>query len=324
MSRSDSRAVSRSYGFTLVELLVVIAIIGILVALLLPAVQAAREAARRNQCTSQLKQFGLALQTHHDQLGAFPAGRTQTIQFGVSWAFRLLPFLEESAIHDAYVERQRVDDDANATAMRSPVPVAFCPSRRTPAADRDFDNNDQPSLLQEAAAGGDYAANAGTRLRVGIFDDPETAEAMPARRIDLSEAGPIFTYSSVRARRVTDGLSKTLGVGEKHVVPTPFEKPPGPVQTDHYWQGDTAYFAGDQPEASIRVGGRRLRSDNGSPESVGDVGAARESFGSAHPGVTQFVYLDGHVEPISNDTQVETLEKLAAIGDGEVIGEETP
>ena len=130
------------HGFTLVELLVVIAIIAILVALLLPAVNAAREAARRTQCTNNLKQIEIAVQLHHDALRLYPAGRTLTRQYGVSWAFQVLPYLEELALARAYQPDHRVDDPENSTAMRTAVNSFFCPSRRAPAADRDFDRVD--------------------------------------------------------------------------------------------------------------------------------------------------------------------------------------
>ena len=89
-------------GFTLVELLVVIAIIGILVAFLLPAIQAAREASRRSQCQNNLKQIGIAVQNHHDARRAFPMGRNGIDQKAVSWAFFILPYMEETAIYNSW------------------------------------------------------------------------------------------------------------------------------------------------------------------------------------------------------------------------------
>src|SRR5882724_8334995 len=105
--------VRRGSAFTLVELLVVIAIIGILVALLLPAIQAAREAARRTQCQNNLKQIGVAIQNHHDTRKVFPMGRNRIDQFAVSWAFFLLPYMEETAVYNSWNSQAKVDDPSN-------------------------------------------------------------------------------------------------------------------------------------------------------------------------------------------------------------------
>src|SRR5688572_23697194 len=121
---------ARSLAFTLVELLVVIAIIGVLVALILPAVQAAREASRRTQCKNNLKQLGLAVQTYHDANGAYPMGREDSKKQSVSWAFRLLPQVEQQVIYASLRKGLDVDHDENAMAMRTPVATFFCPSRR--------------------------------------------------------------------------------------------------------------------------------------------------------------------------------------------------
>src|SRR5262245_23944515 len=129
-------------GFTLVELLVVIAIIGVLVALLLPAVQSAREAARRTQCTNQIKQFGLARHNFHDVNLAFPAARDQlpsstnlATPFIASWVPRVLPFIEQQAMYDQYDFNQTWDNtgvggNANATTgvVLKEVKGFLCPS----------------------------------------------------------------------------------------------------------------------------------------------------------------------------------------------------
>jgi len=146
-------------GFTLIELLVVIAIIGILIALLLPAVQTAREAARMTQCANNLRQIGLAVQLYEEQHEVYVMGRDTSSQWGVSWAFRLLPHMEQSGIYESMNYKQRVDSLANAYAMRTPVVTFVCPSRRSPQPDRNFDDNDQPSKVRGVAAPG----TAGTR-----------------------------------------------------------------------------------------------------------------------------------------------------------------
>src|SRR4051812_38072830 len=121
-------------GFTLVELLVVIAIIGILIAFLLPAIQAARESARRNQCQNNLKQMGLAIQSHHDTRKQFPMGRNRFDQKAVSWAYYILPYMEETAIYNSYIPTKEVFKEENKAAMRTPIETYACPSRRRAAA----------------------------------------------------------------------------------------------------------------------------------------------------------------------------------------------
>ena len=283
-------------GFTLVELLVVIAIIGILVALLLPAVQTAREAARRIQCTNNMKQIGLGVVMHHDAKKIFPTGRNTTDQNGVSWAFRLLPYMEEQPVFDAYREEFRVDADENALAMRSPVNSYFCPSRRAPVADRNFDNNNAAPLVQMAAAGGDYAANAGTFYNYRPRDES----------VDRSRAGPIFTFSEVKARQVEDGLSKTFAVGERHIPPVDSTAPP---ELAHLFQGDCAFMAADTPWGIFADTSRGLA------DSRND--RSRSKYGGEHPSITMFVFLDGHVSPISNDSDLDALRYYCAIGDGQ-------
>jgi len=292
----------RSCGFTLVELLVVIAIIGILVALLLPAVQAAREAARRTECGNHLKQIGLAMQSHQDIRKRYPMGRTGTNQWAVSWALQLLPYMEEEHLFTSWDRTQRADAPENITTMRTPVPIFYCPSRRDVAADRDFDNNAAAPMVTSAAAAGDYAGNAGDNVTYG-----GTNSGNPLRQIDRKIAGPVFTRSIVREKMVTDGHSKTLVVGEKHIPPPPGIEVNGSL---HHDQGDTAFFAGDN-------GWSILAGSAGGIAEIGEMTISK--FGSAHSSIAQFVYLDGHVKAIDKGIDDATLKFLSAIGDGEVF-----
>jgi type II secretory pathway pseudopilin PulG len=288
---------------------VVIAIIGVLVALLLPAIQAAREAARRSECMNHLKQIGLAVQSYHDAKKQFPPGRNRPNSFGVSWAFYLLPYLEEKAISDSYVTTARVDNAANSRAMRTPVQVYACPSRRTAAADRNFDNDDNPPLVLAAATLGDYAANAGHDLDTGM-----QAGNIVAKNVDLAVAGPIFSGSRVNARSVTDGLSATLVVGEKHLPPlrTGWIEP-----WIHYQQRDTAFLASDTRQTILGGTKRGLAQGPDDATPVPPADGFEERFGGPHPGLTLFVYLDGHADGASNNTEISTLMALSTVGGAE-------
>jgi len=293
-------------GFTLVELLVVIAIIGILVALLLPAIQAARESARRSQCLNNLKQIGTAIQMYHDAKKQYPMGRNGRDQFTVSWAFFILPQIEEQSLYNAYDQTRRVDDSVNAPTMRTPISIYACPSRRGAAADRNFDDNKNPPApdKQGVASLGDYAANAGVEEDTGL----ELEDWVGPELIDITDAGPIFTGSNINARRVLDGLSKTLAVGEKHIRPI---EPGWDEAMIHFEQGDTAFLAGDHIFSILRCTEEGLAKGPDDPE--------MEKFGGPHPGVTLFVFLDAHVEAISNDIDDDALEGLSTIGGGEIV-----
>jgi prepilin-type N-terminal cleavage/methylation domain-containing protein len=324
----------KNSAFTLVELLVVIAIIGVLVALLLPAIQAAREAARRNQCTNNLKQQGLALQMHHDVKKVLPQGRngttpgpgTATSPLAVSWAFQLLPYMEQNAIYDSLVNTQRVDSQQNVRAMRTPVDTFFCPSRRSPAADRDFDNDDAaPADEQRAvAAGGDYAGNAGIHR-----DYSKNSDETPERAL---QEGVIYSFSKVNLRYVSDGTTTTFAIGEKY-IPTEDElrQEPGAYDENrlHYMQGDTAFFSGDNIE-TIMAGtecGLAPRApffnQPARPPFLEELNCEphelKEQFGSQHPSICHFVFLDGHVQALSTDIDLVMLRRMSTIADGQTI-----
>jgi prepilin-type N-terminal cleavage/methylation domain-containing protein len=298
-------------GFTLVELLVVIAIIGILVAFLLPAVQAAREASRRSQCQNNLKQIGLAVQNHHEAKRVFPMGRNGFDQKAVSWAFFILPYIEESTIYNAWDSHSMVYDTSNDATMRTPIEAYACPSRRRAAADRNFDNNNNPPPANAIGVATlcDYAANAGIQLMTGMTNTEGSGGVFGG--YSRIVAGPIFSGSRISARQVEDGLSKTLAIGERHL-------PPVPEGTDElmkdYAIGDTAAIPGDTPNTTFRCTGNGLATGLDDPD--------KEKFGGNHSaGVVQFVYLDGHVGGLHPGMSIDVLKALSTIGGGEVASE---
>jgi prepilin-type N-terminal cleavage/methylation domain-containing protein/prepilin-type processing-associated H-X9-DG protein len=202
-------------GFTLVELLVVIAIIGILVALLLPAIQAAREVARKSQCSNNLKQIGLALLNYHDSKRHFPQGYTGAIQYtaaddneapidtrpGWSWATETLPYCEEQSLYSSLRLDLPVEDPLNTKGITTVVTTYICPSDQgiigSPPLITVTDGLD---TTLAPAAPSSYTAICGG-------DESETGDK-------TTGAGIFFRNSHVRLADITDGSSKTITVGE--------------------------------------------------------------------------------------------------------------
>lgn len=287
----------RETGFTLIELLVVIAVIGILIALLLPAVQTAREAARLTQCANNLRQIGLAIELYEERYEVYPTGRDTSNQWGVSWAFRLLPHLEQVGIYESMDYKQRADSPANAYAMRTPVATFVCPSRRSPKADRNFDDNDSPSRVRGVAAPGDYAANNGRTFNFYLQQTNWQGNV----------SGPIHSFSRVRRTQVSDGTSNTLAVGERH-IPPPRSSSPG---FEHYDIGDCAFFAADNPWT--------IFASTGPGFPTGPLDNDRTKFGSVHGNLAQFVFLDGRVCTLGYSVSLSVLQALSTIADGTPI-----
>jgi prepilin-type N-terminal cleavage/methylation domain-containing protein/prepilin-type processing-associated H-X9-DG protein len=181
-------------GFTLVELLVVIAIIGVLVALLLPAVQAAREAARRGQCQNHLRQLALAAQNYHDTVQRFPAGyQPSPLNGGASSLCFLLPFLEQGNRAALFDFNQDLNGSAaNAQARTQDVPVYMCPSDQMAA--RFF-----TGASGGATGRNNYMPNLGSRAN---FTEIDTGPRMKSN-------GIFFRRSMVRMAEITDGTSNT-------------------------------------------------------------------------------------------------------------------
>src|SRR3954463_4242692 len=290
-------------GVTLVELLVVIAIIGILVALLLPAIQAAREAARRSQCMNNLKQIGLAVQMHIDSKKRLPTGRDGVDQKSLAWSFLLLPYMEENAVFEAFHKGVRVDDAVNAQAMRTPINVYACPSRRKAVADRNFDNDDAAPVVLAAASLGDYAADAGSDEDMGMDPDQFVNGVL-----NKAIAGPIYTNSQLTPRQITDGLSHTLAIGERHIRPVPANTKP---EMEHFQTGDTAFLAGDCIQTVLAGADEGL--------AAGPNDKRDHIFGSEHASIVQFVYLDAHVDALDRGIDKKLLLALSTFAGGETV-----
>ncbi len=196
-------------GFTLIELLVVIAVISILVALLLPAVQQAREAARRAECKNHLKQIGIALNNYHDSHRTFPPGRLLNPVAGQGRCFsayaHLLPYLDRKNVYDEIHWNENPDSytNDNAVVLSQPIPLLLCPS-------------DMYVIMQAGAAVHNYPLNTGTTYPVS----PRNLGGQPV-------TGIFFENSSVRFADITDGSSQTVCISE-----TVKSDPTGPTLWD--------------------------------------------------------------------------------------------
>ena len=201
-----------------------------------------------------------------------------------------------------------MDDPPNDTSMRTPIDLYACPSRRTAAADRNFDNNDQPPVVTDAAALGDYAANTGHSIETGMENLNKNDGSVSSAPVDTSVAGPIYSGSKISARRVIDGLSSTIAIGERHIPPVD-ETVEESMQ--EWSQGDTAFLAGDNRWAIFGATGEGLATGPDDPN--------HDKFGGPHPGVTLFAFLDGHVASIAADVDLETLMAMSTIAGGETV-----
>lgn len=204
-------------GFTLVELLVVIAIIGILVALLLPAIQAAREAARRTQCISNFKQFGLALQNYHSSRKSFPTGwevRKAPIGYFANANTKLLPYFEEASLHGLY-DQDEAWYDQEPQVGATVIPVFKCPSTNSP---NPYQHQHMATLVDNPLFGlTDYAYSKGASDSYCIDVKGWGFSAnnkIPPGPLVKTRQGMFSIQFGASVRQITDGVSKTFAMGE--------------------------------------------------------------------------------------------------------------
>ena len=304
-------------AFTLVELLVVIAIIGILVALLLPAVQAAREAARRMQCKNHLKQWGLGAQTHHDGHRHLPSGGwgwnwagDPDRGFGKAqpggWFFNSLPFIEEAAIHDLGTHLTGTAKmNATRLMMESPVSVLHCPSRR-PAIPYPTEETMVNSSTATFTARSDYASCAGdleweTTAGPSSLDDGDTSYDWPVSPY-TENTGVDTMRSTIRLSKITDGTTNTYLVGEKYLNP------------DDY----TAGLSGADNNAFNGFSADHVRWTHVDYFPLQDRTGLEltPNFGSAHPSGFHMTMCDGSVHTISYGIEPEVHRRLGNREDG--------
>jgi prepilin-type N-terminal cleavage/methylation domain-containing protein/prepilin-type processing-associated H-X9-DG protein len=337
----------RLAGFTLVELLVVITIIGILIALLLPAVQAAREAARRVQCTNNLKQLALGCIGHENATGRYPtngwgwgwtgdADRGNDWRQPGGWVYNVLNYIEQQPLHDLGIGISPWTDttkrDAHMQRMSNPLTTLYCPSRR-PAVAYPYTDWIPANASQPGTVGrNDYAANGGD-----TYTDPDNptpakwssiytcggpnntteVENPPGQITDRAKqtfgnvagvaTGIIFCGSQIRPADVTDGTSNTYLLGEKSLGP------------DWYYDGTDGCDNGDALQGDNADIARWSGWNPGSPfQLIPDTPGQWNgyAFGSAHATSFNMAFCDGSVQAIAYSIDLETHRRLCNRKDG--------
>jgi prepilin-type N-terminal cleavage/methylation domain-containing protein/prepilin-type processing-associated H-X9-DG protein len=272
----------RRAAFTLIELLVVIAIIGVLVALLLPAVQACRAAARRTQCVNNEMQLALAMQNYESAFESLPPGvvnptgpvANRPSGYHNSWLVQILPFVDQKNIYNHLNFAVGVYDKANSTARTIRVAIFACPS--------------DPDANRRTTGG------LGPSSYVGSYHDSEAP-------IDTTNNGLLFLNSRVRMEDIADGASNTILFGEAKV------------------EGENLGWASGT-RATLRnagwgINGKPPFPTKGNPDPVG-------SYSSFHPGGADFAFADGSVRFVKTSVAGGTFRMLANREDGEMISAE--
>ena len=322
---------SKRVGFTLVELLVVITIIAILIALLLPAVQMAREAARRMHCSNNLKQMALAVLDHVNARGVFPTGgavpwpviedySTSGMPWGpekqgLGWAFQILPYSEQEAVYDLCVQTK---------LEQTPIALYFCPSRRPVT--RYPDTSLRVLMDYAGITGGDPPSI--TKDDPGTLDDSFWQDGnhwVPPRNkkwhgtivrtnwdITSTPPGSVGSTAPIRIADITDGTSNTMMLGEKRLHPGNYQS--GDWHDDRGWTDgwdpdtirSTSYPTGaDIDGNAVGVGGQQL-----------DIAYC---LGSAHSGSFNSAFADGSTHPINYDIDRAVLSYLGNREDNQLI-----
>jgi prepilin-type N-terminal cleavage/methylation domain-containing protein/prepilin-type processing-associated H-X9-DG protein len=295
-------------GFTLVELLVVIAIIGILVALLLPAVQAARETARRMRCTNHLKQIALALHNYHDSYRAFPAGSMYSQPTGpilsgpYAWGMMvfILPYMEKKNEFDT-IDFSQPDCGGTIRALQAadapnpsaaPISELLCPS--DPSSGQSILSGPTGPLPLSGDCGTLYPGN-----YLGVAgDDEETAGCIGI----YDGNGLFFDLSSKRFADVTDGTSTTLMVGERG-IPTDLGwgwMVCGGTECEHFISAERGLSPGASLPTSLSI---------------------LQHFWSWHPGGVSFAFADGSVRFLTYEIDYNSYVGMSTCDEGEVVSD---
>jgi prepilin-type N-terminal cleavage/methylation domain-containing protein len=295
----------RRAAFTLIEVLVVIAMIGVLVALLLPAIQAARESARKTRCANNLKQLGLGMHTYMISKGAFPPGYVSEVLPdhddggpGWSWGSMITPFVEEIALHDQINFKASLRGPESETVRMTSLPLFVCPSDDNFEPIIDIPSKSSTRIICQMAAGS-YVASAGT--------------IRPTCKLCRDRFDGVFGRNrAIKPKELTDGLTKTLCVGERSSHwsrPVIWGVLPNSKVIDNQKPGlyaaGPAFVLGTTFNEGFNIESAIDDMDHGA------IGSFAESYGSQHPGGALFMFCDASVRFVYDDADPEVMNALS-------------
>lgn len=345
-------------GFTLVELLVVIAIIGILVALLLPAVQAAREAARRTQCLNHLKQLALGAQNYHSTHKSFPLGMEMTINVNMArstFLIDLLPYVEQTSLYDQWEFpdlnaggrpiSNNITTDPSTSRAATNIPVYLCPSDVFAENPWYLDSPGPQAFASQSESGGfpgyysgtSYAGNYGEGSYYMKYSQfpirPSGIFFVTGASTQLSKSGGAIhslvddhqNLPPVSIKHITDGTSSTLMMGEKYHFDDFFDSwTSGNSGMKMYQVSAWAWGAGIKGTAHIFCSSavpinKLVRFFTSSPNNIVAQDRRYNGWGSGHPGGVNFAYCDGSVRFIDETISQITLTRLSTRAGEETI-----
>ena len=296
------RRTHRSPGFTLIEILVVIAIIGVLIALMLPAIQMARESARKTKCANNLKQIGLALHSFMDTKKELPPGYVTKVLPnlddggpGWAWGAMILPFFEEQAVY-AQVNLNAPIEGNDSKVRLTSLPGFICPSDGEFESMIDIPEKKSTRVLCQMA-GANYVGSVGT--------------VRPTCKICRDHFDGVFGRNrAIEPRELQDGLSKTLAAGERSAFwsrPVMWGVVPNSKLVDNQqpgkYAGGPGYVLGTTFKEGFNI--------ESIPLDVDEQDSYAESFGSQHPGGSFFLFCDAGVRFVFNDTDPAVMNTLS-------------